>query len=229
VQHVSERRPGDGSNQFDWRIYADGTLAGLTALIPLPLVDLAFESTFRRRMPMAIARVRGREIRPLDRIRLSRGHGRFFSLEGCVAIPIAAGRYVIRRMWRKVIYVFAIADAATLISAYWHRAYLLDHMIRSGHLERDADTVWAAEVFQQVLREADTGPLVGLAREVISASHRAFGLLIRARHRGAAPTTEALGEIVRSHWSTAEQSLRRVAVRYNELYSTGSTARAGRS
>ena len=38
---------GDGFDEFDWRIYADGTAAGLTVLIPIPLVDLAFDQFVR--------------------------------------------------------------------------------------------------------------------------------------------------------------------------------------
>jgi hypothetical protein len=229
VQQLTEKSTGDEHTEFDWRIYADGTAAGLTVLIPIPIVDLAFESTFRRRMPMAIARTRGRTIRTVDRIRLGRGHGRLLSLQGCLAIPLAAGRYLLRRMWRKLIIVFAIADAASQVSEYWHRAYLMDHMVRSGHLDPEADTAWAAAVFQRVLREADTSPLVGVARQVVMASHRGFMLLIRARRRGAAETTESLGDILKSNWEAAEHSLRSVALRYNEIYSQRLTSTADRS
>ena len=44
------------SSGFDWRIYADATCAGLSVLIPLPFVDTAFETVFRRRIPGTIAR-----------------------------------------------------------------------------------------------------------------------------------------------------------------------------
>lgn len=205
-------------SRFDWRIYADATSAGLTALIPIPLLDLLFEATFRRRMPRAIARVRGAQLKPRDRIRLARGDGRWLSAEGCLTVPVAAGRYLARRLWRKVVYVLAVADAASLTSAYWHRAYLMDHMIRAGHLGTGADSDWAIEVFSRTLREADTSPLVGLAREVIAGSHRIVRLLARARRRDTATETESLGEILRSHWSAARRSLETVALRYNELY-----------
>lgn len=205
-------------HDFDWRVYADATCAGLTALIPIPLVDLAFEATFRRRMPAAIARASGRSLRPEIRARLAQRNRRLLSVAGCLALPLAVVRYLARVVWRKVVYVLAVADAASLVSAYWHRAYLMDHVIRAGHLDRGADAGWALVVFDTVLREADTSPLIGLARQVAAASRRIGGLLLRARRQGSPGPTETLGEILRSHWAAAERSLSAVAYRYNELY-----------
>ena len=34
--------------RFDWLRYADATFAGLALLIPIPLLDVAFECFFRR-------------------------------------------------------------------------------------------------------------------------------------------------------------------------------------
>ena len=153
-----------GTSDFDWRVYADATAAGLTALIPVPLLDLALEGTFRRRMPRAISRARGVGLRTRDRARLAVGSGQWLSAAGCLAIPVAAVRYLARRLWHKVVYVLAVADSVSLLSAYWHRAYLMDHMIRAGHLDDPDDSDWAILVFRRVLREADTSPLMGLAR-----------------------------------------------------------------
>jgi hypothetical protein len=73
-------------------------------------------------------------------------------------------------------------------------------------------------VFDRVLDEADTSPLVGLARQVAAAPRRIVGLLRRARRQDSPGATETLGEILRSHWNAAEGSLQAVALRYNELY-----------
>jgi hypothetical protein len=203
---------------FDWRIYADATCAGLSALIPIPVVDVVIERSFRRRMPAAIARVNGRSLRPEDRIRLGRSGSRLLSLAGCLMLPIAAVRYLARFIWHKVVYVLAVADAASLVSAYWHRAYLMDHMIRAGHLDQGADADWAIVVFFKALDEVDTTPLIGLARQVVSTSHRILALLSRALRQGPAGVTKALGEILGTNWDAAEQSLLEVALCYNELY-----------
>jgi len=203
---------------FDWRIYAEATCAGLTPLVPIPFVDLALEAVFRRRMPGKISSVRNRDLAPQTGSALSRGTGTLVSVEGCLKVPLAVTRYVLRRIWRKLIYVFAIADAAKLTSEYWHRAYLLDHLIRAGHAEPEVDWPRSAEVFATVLRDTDTSPLTGLAQQTVSNAHRVARMLLRARKRGAADVTESLSDILRSNWGAAEGSLTDVAVRYNEEY-----------
>ncbi len=200
---------------FDWRIYAEATCAGLTALLPLPFVDLAFEAYFRRRMPTTIAKVRKQDLADGARSRLGRGLGKLISLEGCLALPLGVARYIVKKIWRKIIYVFAIADATSLVSAYWHRAYLLDHLIKAGHLGPEVDWPRSTAVFEKVLEETDTGPLMGLARQTVASVHRVFRLLVLARRRGAAEETESLSTILRSHWDAAESSLMETAVRYN--------------
>lgn len=204
--------------EFDWRVYADATCAGLTALIPIPLLDAVVERVFRRRMPGAIASANGHALQPKDRARLGRSGSELLSLAGCLMLPLAAVRYLARVIWHKVIYVLAVADAASLVSAYWHRAYLLDHVIRVGHLDEGADADWAIQVFFKALDEADTSPLIGLARQVASTSRRILGMLLRAARRDDPELTQTLGEILSSHWAAAERSLSAVAYRYNDLY-----------
>lgn len=203
---------------FDWRIYAEATCAGLTPLLPLPFVDLIFETVFRRRMPGTTARVRGRSLAGGAAPALSRGTGQLFSVEGCLKMPLGVIRYVLRRLWRKLVYVFAVADAATLTSEYWHRAYLLDHLIRAGHAGPEVDWARASRVFDTVMREADTGSLMGLARQTAANAHRIVRTLVRARRRGAAGETESLSGILSSNWNAAEQALMGTAVRYNREY-----------
>lgn len=203
---------------FDWRIYADATLAGLSALVPLPFLDLAFEATFRRRMPGAIARARRRPLAETAGRRLGRGLGRIVSVEGCLTVGVGIVRYVVRKLWRKVIYIFAITDATSQLSAYWHRAYLLDHMIRGGHVGPDVDWQRSAIVFEKVMADADTAPLMGLARQTVAGAHRVVRLMVRARRHGAADEADSLSAILRSHWDAAEASLERLAVEYNQAY-----------
>jgi hypothetical protein len=200
---------------FDWRIYAEATCAGLTALIPLPFVDLAFEAYFRRSMPSTISSVRGRELAAGARSRLGRGLGKLVSLEGCLAIPFGVAKYIVKKLWRKIVYVFAITDSTSLVSSYWHRAYLLDHATRAGHFGPDVDWRRSVAVFEKVLTETDTGPLMGIARQTVGSVHRVLRLLILARRRGAAGETESLSTILRSNWDVAERSLMETAVRYN--------------
>jgi hypothetical protein len=140
------------------------------------------------------------------------------SVAGCLALPLLLARYVVRKLWRKVVFIFAITDATSQVSAYWHRAYLLDHLVRAGHAGPEVDWPRAARVFERVLRETDTGPLTGLARQTVASSHRVLRLLVRAKRHGAAEEADSLAAILRSNWDTAEASLMAVAVRYNEAY-----------
>jgi len=204
--------------QYDWRIFSDATCAGLSVLIPLPLVDIVFETIFRRRIPATIAKIRRREMASEVRRKLGRGLDGPLSLSGCLAIGLAAVKYVLRRIWRKVIYIFAVKDSTTALTEYWHRAFLIDHMVRAGHLDPGADTDLALEVSTGVLRDIDPGPLMGLARQTVANAHQVFRLLVRARRLGAAEVTRSLGEVFLSHWKVAEDSMEATADRYNRRY-----------
>lgn len=213
---------------FDWRVYADATCAGLSVLIPLPLLDLIFETVFRRRIPGSIAKARERRIEPPTRVALARPLTGPLSVSGCLAIPIKIVRYILRRLWRKIIYVFAVADATTALTEYWCRAFLIDHMARAGHLAPGADTELAVRVFRDVLNEIDPSPLASLARQTMASAHHVLRLLVRARRMGAAEVTKSLGEVLASHWKAAESALHECAELYNETYRAEVAARERR-
>ena len=211
---------------FDWRIYADATCAGLSVLIPLPLVDVVFETIFRRRIPGTISRARRKQVEPDTRRWLGRGLDSTLSFQGCFKLFFTAIRYLLRRIWRKIVYVFTIKDAATTLSEYWHRAYLIDHMVRAGHLDERVDTDLAVQVFSTTLREADLSPLMGLARQTVANAHHVLRLLVRARRLGAAEVARSLGDVLASHWKGAEASLVGVGEDYNRRYLLELEARA---
>ena len=187
-------------------------------LIPFPLVDLVFETVFRKRIPGKIARVRECEVAPQTRAKLARPVNDGLSWSGCFAVPFMIVRYVLRRLWRKIIYIFAVKDATTALTEYWHRAFLTDHMVRAGHLAPDVDTDLAVQVFRQVLQEIDPSPLTGLARQTVANVHHVFRLLIQARQLGAAEVTKSLGEALSLHWRVAESSMQQTTVLYNQRY-----------
>ena len=215
------RRVGRGPTanpKFEWAVYADATCAGLSVLIPLPLIDLVFETIFRRRIPGKIAKVRESEIAPATRIRLARPVNGSLAQAGCIAVPLMVGRYILRRLWRKIIYIFAVKDATAALTEYWHRAYLIDHMVRAGHLAPGVDTGLAVRVFRQVLQEIDPSPLTGLARQTVANARHVLRLMVRARRLGAAEVTKSIGEMMSSQWRVAEDSMRETASLYNLRY-----------
>ena len=203
---------------FDWRIYADATCSGLSVLIPLPLVDLIFETIFRRRIPGKIAGARDSEISAETRVQLARPINDALSPAGCLAVPFMAGRYIVRRLWRKIIYIFAVKDATAALTEYWHRAFLIDHMVRAGHLAPGVDTGLAVRVFRRVLQEIDPSPLTGLARQTVVSVRHVFRLLVRARRLGATEVTKSFGEVLSSHSKVAEASMCETVILYNRWY-----------
>jgi hypothetical protein len=198
----------------------------LSVLIPLPLVDAVFETIFRRRIPGTIARARRRGVAPEVRRHLGRAVDSSLSLRGCIGFFFTAVRYVLRKIWRKVIYIFTIKDAATALSEYWHRAYLIDHMVRAGHVEAGVDTDLAVRVFNRTLREADLSPLMGLARQTVANARHVVRTLARARRLGAAEVARSLGDVLASHWKGAEASLVGVGEDYDRRYRLEVEARA---
>jgi len=216
----------NSKSDVDWRIFSDATCAGLSVLIPLPLIDIVFETIFRRRIPATVAKVRRREMAPEIRRKLGRGLDGPLSLSGCLAIGLATVKYVLRRIWRKIIYIFAVKDATTALTEYWHRAFLIDHMVRAGHLDPGADSDLALQVSMDVLRDIDPSPLTEMARQTVANVHHVFRLLVRARRLGAAEVTRSLGEVLSSHWKVTEDSMEATAKLYNERYIAAVLARA---
>jgi len=159
------------------------------------------------------------------RRRLGRGLDGPLSLSGCLAIGLATVKYVLRRIWRKIVYIFAVKDAATALTEYWHRAFLIDHMIRAGHLEPGADIDLALRVSMDVLRDIDPSPLMEMARQMVVNVHHVFRLLVRARRLGAAEVTRSLGEVLSSHRKVVEDSMEATASLYDERYRAEVAAR----
>jgi hypothetical protein len=206
----------------DWRLWADATCAGLSVLIPLPVVDLAFESLFRRRIPRAVARVRGVTLSPAAARRL--GQLRFDLVGGCLAVPFVVILWILKRVFRKLLYVLTVADAVDALSAYWHRAFLIDHLVRSGHLGADADLDRVGKVFDEVLAAADVSGVKGLARQVVAATGHVPRLLRRARRRGAEEATGAIRGMVDAHWQVLDTSLRAVAAAFDRRWAEATSA-----
>jgi hypothetical protein len=203
---------------FDWRVFADATCAGLTALVPLPFVDLVFEGFFRRRIPRAVAGRLGMNLDPEVEKELGRKPFEISMVHGCLWIPLRVFKYVLRRIWRKVIYVLAIADTVDQVGYYWHRAYLIQHVLRDEYVGSKQQNPVASVVFHQVLKEADTSPIKAAAKRVVRSVHRVLLLLRRARKRGSAQTLVDQEAIFKANWPGIEEALQTVVLRFESLY-----------
>ncbi|MCB8946306.1 MAG: hypothetical protein H6658_21385 [Ardenticatenaceae bacterium] len=203
--------------KFDWLIYADATFAGLSILIPIPLLDVLFEQIFRRRMPGAIGRRNGRSL-PKPTIqelnRLPPG-----CLQSCLGWPILIILTFLKRLYRTILYFLTLKDASDNLSHYWHRAFLLDYIIRAGYVDNPATVPLAAEALRQILDEITTSPLSQLAGEIVSSVRHIFSSLRRVMRRGEEDevVTQAK-ERMATIWSSYDSYFAEVATRYEARY-----------
>lgn len=151
--------------RFDWGIYADATFAGLSVLIPIPLLDLLFETIFKRRMAQTIAKRNGRLLeKPVVQ---TLNQGRFGCWPGCFMWPINLTLEFLKRLYRTILYFLTIKAASDQLSFYWHRAFLLDYMVRRGDLNDVPSAPMAAAALDTTLRGLTTSPLQQLAQQII--------------------------------------------------------------
>lgn len=203
---------------FDWAIYADATFAGLAALIPLPLVDLYFEWLFKRRMVRAIALRNGRLLNTPTLNELNRN--RSGRLRGCLLWPLKLVYTFLKKLSRKILYFLAIKEAVDNLNTYWHRAFLLDYMMRAGYLDgSQEDVVLAAETLHLVLKEIDESPLIQLARQVVGSVHHVLRSLWRWRRRGEEDQTviEAKAQMSQ-RWGDFQTYFQGLILLYDETY-----------
>lgn len=148
---------------FDWLMYADATFAGLSPLIPLPLIDNVFEWFFKQRIPAAVARRAKHTLTPavLKEIR----HDELSCVSTCLLLPIFLTLELVKSLWRKVFYFLSITLATNRVSYYWHYAFLLRYAVDRGDLHEAPSARLARQAIRRVLSaDVQTSPLVQLAR-----------------------------------------------------------------
>ncbi|HEX6913308.1 MAG TPA: hypothetical protein VF142_23080 [Longimicrobium sp.] len=205
--------PSERTPAFDWARYADATLAGLSVLVPVPFVDDAFEAFFRRRIPGAVARSRGRTLPDDVRAVLGEGEGGW----GCATLPLRLTLGLLKRLSRKLLYFLTIKAATDRLSHYWARAFLIDHMLLSGHLESAAQARVARRAMDEVLTTV-AGPLPRLARQVIASTRNVWPALRRARRGEEAEEVRQVRSELEGHWAEAAADLRSLAARYDAAH-----------
>jgi hypothetical protein len=200
---------------FELPIYADATLAGLTPLVPVPLVDWWLEARFQRQMAVRIAQHRGRKLAPEVRRALDSG-GRSLLVAGLLFLLKLPLRLLLRLV-RKLVYVLAVKEATEKLSYYWQRAFLIDHMLLAGHLE-DGDSARRAQQAMQRTLEGVPSPLTALAGQL---AQRVWRLRPFRRQSSAEQLSAAAAEqrgFVDRHWAAYEGFLLQLAERYDQAY-----------
>lgn len=207
---------------FDWIVYADATFAGLSILIPIPFVDALLEAYFRRRMPRDIARRRGRTLSPAVTRLLNRRRGKGL-LAGCLMLPVDLIIYVLRNLYRTVVYVLSVVDASEKLSYYWHRAFLLDYSVGRGHLDTVERAAVASQAIERILQTTQTSPMVNLAGQIIQTARQQIRGLLRAIIRFIRRQEETEGvkitrRTIASQWAEFHDYLLELADRYDAAY-----------
>ncbi|HEY0152685.1 MAG TPA: hypothetical protein VGB92_11865 [Longimicrobium sp.] len=207
--------PDERTTAFEWSRYADATLAGLSVLIPVPFVDDAFEGYFRRRIPGAVARSRGRSLP--GEVRAALDEEDAAGRSGCATLPLRLTLGLLKRLSRKLLYFLTVKTATDRLSHYWYRAFLLDHMLASGHLDDAAGARVAHRAMEQVLA-ATRGPLPQVARQLVSSSRNVWSALRLARRGKDSEEVREVRSQLELRWSEIAEQLGSVAARYDEAY-----------
>lgn len=205
--------PDARTTDFDWSRYADATLAGLSVLIPIPFVDDAFEAFFRKRIPGAVARSRGRTLSGEVRAVLEEDDGR----GGCATLPARLVIGLFKRLSRKLLYFLTVKQATDRLSYYWYRAFLTDHMLASGHLE-STDSARTAHQAMEELLATTAGPLPRLAQQMVAQMRNVWPALRRARRGEESDEVRQTRNQLERRWNELSEHLSAVAVRYDEAY-----------
>jgi len=206
---------------FHWGVYADATLAGLSTLIPIPLLDMLFEDFFRRRMPVSVARSRGEALDPQLSTLLNRSEEG--CVEGCLLLPFRLVYELIKRLSKKLLYFLTIKDATDRVSYYWHRAFLIDYALLLGHLQTPENVPRVRYAIEAVLKTTEISPLLQFARQVVGNGHHIFRSLRLARRGETDPQIEQRRQQLAEHWGNFAGYLRILAARYDQAYSGART------
>lgn len=221
---MTESAPLSPSTSFDWAIYADATLAGLSVLIPLPFVDGWVEGIFRRRMPHAIAARRGYALTPALVALLNNSNSGFFDyFWGCLLLPFRLILELIVQLSRKLLYFLTIKRAIDALNYYWQRAFLLDYMLQQGYLDELENTHVALAALEQTLRATTVSPLTQLARQIIFGPlHIMRSLWHMMRGQRDAEIDVTRQEMARS-WNRFGDFFTALARRYEQTYDDATT------
>ena len=216
-----ERSEKSFSTDFDWAIYADATLAGLAQLIPIPLLDALVEDYFRKRMPVAIAQRHGYAIRP-EAVRAinTSANGWRDTLQGCLLWPLRLLLDFLLGLVRKIIYFLTIKKAVDALNYYWQRAFLLDHMIRTGYVDDPEQMQRAVLALEQVLGQAKVSPLRRLARQLILAPFQMVRSVWRAWQSQEDTTLVETKSLMARTWASFGDYFVALAQRYDQTYQT---------
>lgn len=204
-----------GTN-FDPGIYADATLAGLSILIPIPLIDWLFEKFFERRIPQAIARRRGRTLSP--EVTQALRPPQEGCAQSCLQMILAATVGLVKRLSRKLFYFLTIKEATDKVSYYWRQAFLIDYMLAKGHLDQPESAQTARLAMEQVMRTTSNSVLLPLAHYAVTHARQILRALWKARRGKADQEVEQRREEMEQRWRRFREYFESLAIVYDQCY-----------
>lgn len=200
---------------FELPVYADATLAGLTPLVPVPLLDWWLEERFRRRMVGRIAQHRGRTLPPAARRALNRS-GRSLAVAALLFLLKLPVRLILKLV-RKLVYVLAAKEATEKLSHYWQQAFLIDHMVQAGHLEEGESARLAQQAMEQTLARLPS-PLTSLAGQLVQRVWSLRPFRRRSPEEGIAAAASEQRGFIERQWAAYEGFLAELAEQYDRAY-----------
>jgi hypothetical protein len=206
----------DPKTAFDPNIYADATLAGLSVLIPVPLIDWLFETFFERRIPFTIARRRNHKLTP-DVIAAFREPPKSW-LRSCLGLVLGLTIGLIKRISRKILYFLTIKEATDKVSFHWRQAFLIDYMILNGHLDQPESARLARLAMDQILRTTPNSVLIPLAHYVVTHARQILRAIWKARRGKVDQEVEQRREEIAARWRRFREYFQSLATLYEQCY-----------
>jgi hypothetical protein len=164
-------------------VAAVSLLAGLCPLIPLPLLDDWAESLVRRRAVRDRLRRGGLQATPGD-VEVLAGLERPAAGRGCLKNALLwpllkLSLYLIRKVFRKVVFVLAVNDAVNAAASLFHDAWLVNTAVDGGVLAPGPDRRLDRDHLRRVrgamdeaVRGVDARPLERAVRRTFAGSRR---------------------------------------------------------
>jgi hypothetical protein len=201
---------------FEPGIYADATLAGLSVLIPIPLIDWLFETFFERRILFTIARRRDYQLSP-EVIGAFRPPQKSW-LQSCLGLLLGATWGLIKRLSRKIFYFLTIKEATDKVSYHWRQAFLIDYMLLNGHLDQPESARLARQAMDQILETTPNSVLIPLAHYVVTHARQILRTLWKARRGKADQEVEQRREEIEARWRKFREYFQTLATLYDQCY-----------
>jgi len=146
-------------------------LSGLCPLIPVPFLDDLVEHFVTRRMVTQM--FADHELSPSSKQIATLTRNRHGCSIGCL---FAIAVYPIKKVFKKILFIFAIRSSINVASVWFHRGYLIAVALRDGQIDQttlnEPNGIWpVALAIEETLIETDTGPILRIITSIFTGSH----------------------------------------------------------